>query len=97
MTEQEKARVVRDTEPEALRPVLDAVSHLETVVAENDRTIKGALSGLRTTVLQHYHAMQSRLDEHAREIRQIKDFLRLPPLPPEDSPRALPADDVAAE
>lgn len=84
----------RDTEPDALKPILAAVDHLQGVVDENDRTIKSALLSLKTLIVQHYHATQSRLDDHARQLRRLNDMHALPPLEPDDAPRAL-IDDAA--
>lgn len=68
--------------------VTAALDRLEGIVEENERTIKSAISSLRTMVLQHYHAVQARLDDHARDLARIRDALGLAPLPPVDSPRA---------
>lgn len=96
MTEDEKLRVVRDTEPDALKPMLAAIDRLDHVVKRENDTTRAAISSLRSEMLLHYHAVQMRADDHARRIARIEDSLSLPPLPPEDMPRALP-DDVAAE
>lgn len=59
-----------------------AIDRLEGVVEENERTIKSAISGLRSLVLEHYAAVQSRLDWHARRIQRLEDGAGLPPMAP---------------
>lgn len=71
----------RDTEPDALKPVLEGLKHVEDRVREHESTISAALSALRTLILQHYSAVQTRADYHARRLQRIETVLSLPPLP----------------
>jgi hypothetical protein len=84
----------RDTEHDALRPILAGLDRLEGVVDEQDRTIKAAITALRQTMIDHYTAVQTRVDDHARRIQRIEGLLLLDPIEPDDPPRALP--DTAA-
>ena len=67
-----------------------AVTRLESSIREQGQTTRAALSSLRTLVLQHYHAVQSRLDEHARDLRDLRRHLGLAPLPPSNPPSVPP-------
>jgi hypothetical protein len=49
-------------------------------MVEESRALRGALSALRTTVLDHYHAIQSRVDQHAKRLARIEGHLQLPPM-----------------
>jgi hypothetical protein len=61
-------------------PVLTAIDRVEAVMVEESRALRGALSALRTTVLDHYHAIQSRVDQHAKRLARIEGHLQLPPM-----------------
>jgi hypothetical protein len=82
--------VKHDTDPNELKPVLDAVAKLQVAVKLHEQTIGGAIAALRTQILQQHHAVQSRIDHLTREMRQVRDVLKLPPLEPATEPNFYP-------
>jgi hypothetical protein len=73
----------------SLETLLNAVEAVRVEVAANHEVLGKALTSLRTLVIQYYTAVQTRADDHARRLSRIEGALSLPPLPPEDPPRAL--------
>jgi hypothetical protein len=72
------------TDPSELKPVFDAIDSVRRSSEEHNRTIATALTDLRTLVLEHYHRTTSRLDQHARELRRIKQHVGISEPPPHD-------------
>lgn len=70
-----------DTDPDELRPVMDAIDELEVNVEREMSTIRGALHSLRSIVLEHYQRMARRGDRQDRRLDRIEKHLGLPELP----------------
>jgi hypothetical protein len=75
--------MTRDTDPDELRPVLEAVGTLEATIEHEAATLKKALHSLRDTVLEHYQRMTERGDRQDRRLDRLERHLGLSPLPDE--------------
>lgn len=68
----------------------EAFASLHRQILSREKALKKGLNALQTLVVKHYQDVHKTLRYHEREIDRMRDHLKLPPLPPEPSPRALP-------